>query len=49
LERKIPVGVSLPKRTLDAIDKDRGQVPRSTWVVDALEARLKHITKRDKN
>jgi hypothetical protein len=38
--RKIPVGISVPPKILDAVDKDRGQVPRSTWVVEALEARL---------
>jgi len=35
-----PVGVSLPESLLEKIDKDRGKIPRSTWIVDLLKKAL---------
>lgn len=34
------VGVSLPIELLEKIDKDRGRVPRSVWIVELLEKAL---------
>jgi hypothetical protein len=44
-ERKIPTGITFPKKTLEVIDRVRGQVPRSTFVVDILEEKLKITVK----
>lgn len=40
-ERKIPIGISFTKDILEMVDRERGQLPRSTYVVNALEKQLK--------
>jgi metal-responsive CopG/Arc/MetJ family transcriptional regulator len=32
-----PVGISLPNELLEKIDKERGKVPRSVWVVELIK------------
>jgi len=34
------VGISLPESLLERIDKDRGKIPRSVWIVDLLQKAL---------
>jgi metal-responsive CopG/Arc/MetJ family transcriptional regulator len=40
------VGVSLPESLLERIDKDRGKIPRSVWIVDLLQKALEQGTQK---
>jgi len=31
-----PVGISIPKELLEKIDRERGKVPRSVWIVELI-------------
>jgi len=41
------VGVSLPESLLERIDKDRGKIPRSVWIVDLLQKALEQGTQNN--
>jgi len=41
------VGVSLPQSLLEIIDKDRGKIPRSVWIVDLLKKALEQGTQEN--
>ncbi|MCL6579424.1 MAG: ribbon-helix-helix domain-containing protein [Candidatus Bathyarchaeota archaeon] len=39
-QRKLPIGIGIPKSLLERIDKLRGQKSRSEFVVDLIEKAL---------
>jgi len=41
------VGVSLPETLLERVDKDRGKIPRSVWIVDLLQKALEQGTQKN--
>lgn len=51
---KIPIGISFDKDTLEKIDSERGDVPRSIYILKVLEKanvtkNIEEITKNDLN
>jgi len=40
IDRKIPVGISLPGSMVKQIDAKKGRLARSTWILLALEKAL---------
>jgi hypothetical protein len=47
MQHKIAVGISLPTKLIKKIDVDRGDVPRSSYVVRILEGQYTFETKKD--
>ena len=47
MQHKIAVGISLPTKLIKKIDVDRGDVPRSRYVVRILEGQYTFETKKD--
>jgi hypothetical protein len=44
-EKKVPVGLNIPKNILDTIDERRGRINRSTFTVILLEKALEALPK----
>jgi metal-responsive CopG/Arc/MetJ family transcriptional regulator len=41
VDHKVPVGVSLPQSMIQQIDQERGQVPRSAYILNILTKAFK--------
>ncbi|MGD1836626.1 MAG: hypothetical protein ACPKPY_01025 [Nitrososphaeraceae archaeon] len=37
MKSKIPIGISIDKEILNIIDKNRGDIPRSTYIIKKLK------------
>jgi len=46
-ERRVKVGMCLRRCTVEAIDKLRGMIPRSSYIDKLLSERLNEISKTD--
>lgn len=48
MRNTVPVGISLPHSLLEKIDKQRGMIPRSTYIQDLLIRALRARTEETK-
>lgn len=46
--KTIATGLSLPKELKDQIDKERGDIPRSRYILRILEKHNRYVEKSDK-